>query len=48
MSAVIIVQRQSELLEIVPALYPTGRFAGLLDSGQKQRNQNCDDCNHNQ
>ncbi len=35
----VIVNRQADLLEIVLALRPAGRFAGLLDSGQQQGNQ---------
>ncbi len=33
---VVVVQRQAELLQIVLALGPAARFAGLLDSGQQQ------------
>ena len=45
MSFLVIVQRHSQLLQIVFALRSSGRFASLLDGGQQQRYQNCDDCN---
>jgi hypothetical protein len=44
----VIVNRQSDLLEIVFALRSAGRFAGLLDSGQQQGNQHGNNGNDDQ
>lgn len=47
MGVQIIVERQADLLEIVAALSPARRLAGLLNSGKEQRDQDGDNCNHN-
>lgn len=43
----IVVQRQSDLANIVLATCPPGSFSGLLYRWQQQRDQNRDDGNHN-
>ncbi len=48
MGVMIIVKRQPHLLHRVLALRPAGRFAGLLDSGEQQRNQDRDNRDHHQ
>ena len=40
--------RDAELLQLVLAFRTAGGFAGLLNGGQKQRNQNRNNCDHNQ
>jgi hypothetical protein len=45
---VVIVRGKRQLLQLVLALRSTGRFAGLLDSRQQERNQNGNDGNHYQ
>ena len=42
----VIVQSQTNLLQIVFALCPSGGFARVLDGRQKQRYQDGDDCDH--
>lgn len=44
----VIVECQSNLLEVVTALSPARGFSHLLHSGQEQRRQNCNDRNDNQ
>ena len=44
----VVVQRQSQLLEIVLALAAASGLAGGLHGRQKQRHQNGDDGNHDQ
>ena len=44
----IVVHRQTKLLEIVGALGPAGGFARGLHGRQKQSDQDRNDCNHNQ
>ena len=39
----VVVQAQSQLFQVVLALCPAGRFAGLLDGGEQQRDQDGDD-----
>jgi len=46
--AFVIEQRQAELFEIVGTLRPSRRFTSLLDSGQQQPNQHCDNGNDDQ
>ena len=41
--ALVVVQRQADLLEVVRALDPAGRLAGRLDGGQQQGDQHGDD-----
>jgi hypothetical protein len=41
-------QSQAELLEVVLALCSAGCLAGLLYSGEQQRNQDRNDGNHHQ
>lgn len=48
MDIMIIVQRESQLLEVVSALGSSSGFSGLLDRRQHQRHQNRDDRNHDQ
>jgi hypothetical protein len=45
---VVIVQRKSNLLQIIAALHPIGRFANLLDGGEKETNQDRDDGDHDE
>ncbi len=47
-NVVVIVQRDSDLLEIVTTLSPPCRFTRLLDCRQQERNQNCNDCDDHQ
>lgn len=44
---VIVMQRQTDLLQMIPALRATGGFTGLLH-GRQQSNHDCDDRNHHQ
>jgi hypothetical protein len=44
----IIVKRQTELLQIILTLRPASRLAGLLDRGQQQRDQDRNDRNYDQ
>ena len=46
--ALVVVQRQAELLEIVLALRPAGRLAGLLHGWQQQGHQDANDRNDHQ
>ena len=48
MNVVIIMQRQTDLLEIVDALRTTRRLSGRLHGWQQQRDQNGDDRDHHQ
>ena len=48
MHIVVIVHCESQLLEIVLALRPPGRFAGLLNCGEQQGDENGDNGNHHQ
>jgi hypothetical protein len=43
-----IVGREGQLLQIVGALRPTGRFAGRLHGRQQERDQDTDDGDHHQ
>ena len=43
MRVMVILDGESELLEVVGALHTTSRFARRLDGGQKQTNKNTDD-----
>ena len=45
---VIIMQGQTELFEVISALYPAGRFSGLLHRRQQQSNQRGNDRNDDQ
>jgi hypothetical protein len=45
---VVVVKAQRELLQMVGTLAPPGSFPGGLHRGQQQRDQNPDDCNHDQ
>jgi len=47
-SRLVIVQRQSELLEVVPAAHAIGCFSRLLNSRQKQRDEHANDGDHDQ
>ena len=47
-SSMVVVQGHPELLQIVGALHPPGGFAGRLDRGEQQRDENSDDRNDNQ
>ncbi len=47
-NVMIVVNRQPELLQVVLALRPPSGFACLLNSGQQQRNQDCDNCDDHQ
>ena len=44
----IVMQGESQLLQVVATLRPAGRFAGLLDRRQQQGNQHGDDGDHHQ
>jgi hypothetical protein len=44
----VVVHRQTELLQIVLALAPPRCFTGLLHSGQQERNQHRNDGNDNE
>ena len=44
----VVLQRQADLHEVVLALHPAGRFAGLLHRREQQGDQNGDDRNHDQ
>jgi hypothetical protein len=48
MHVMIIVKRQPKLLHVVLALSSPGGFPSGLNGRKQQRDQNCDDCNHNQ
>ena len=48
MRAVVIVHRQSNLLQIVQALGPPRRFPRRLNGGQQQGDQDADDGDHHQ
>jgi hypothetical protein len=48
MDIMVVVQCQTNLLEIVPALSSTGCFTRLLNRGEQQRDQNRDDGNDDQ
>jgi hypothetical protein len=41
-------RRERELLEVIRALLPPGRFTGCLNGGQQQRHQNANDRYDNQ
>jgi hypothetical protein len=41
-------KRDSELLEVIGALRAAGRFAGGLDRGQQECDQDPDDCDHHE
>lgn len=43
MRIVVVVQPEAELLEIVLALRPPGRLAGLLDRREEQSDEHADD-----
>ena len=43
MRAFVVVQGQADLLEVVDALGTPGGFAGRLDGGQQQGDQDADD-----
>lgn len=43
-----VVNRQSDLFEVVAALHSSGRFARLLNRGQEQSDENPNDGNHDQ
>src|SRR5262249_13844872 len=45
---VVVVKRQADLLQVVAALGPGGRFADLLDGGEEQSDQDRDDRDHHQ
>jgi hypothetical protein len=45
---VVVMQRQTDLLKIVRALRPPGRFASRLHGGQEQRHQDADNSDHHQ
>ena len=45
---VVVVQSQTDLLQIVLALRPLGGLANLLDRGQQQPDEDCDNRNHHQ
>jgi hypothetical protein len=44
----VVVQRQSELMQVVLARCPPRRLPRLLHCGQEQRNQDRNDCDHDQ
>ena len=44
----VVVKRQANLLEVVPALAGTGRLAGLLYRREQNGNEDGDDGNHHQ
>jgi hypothetical protein len=44
----VVVESQANLLEVVLALRPAGRFPSLLNRWQEQRNQDTDDRDDNQ
>ena len=44
----VVVQGRTKLLQVVVALGPPRRFAGRLDRGQQQRDQDADDGDHDQ
>jgi hypothetical protein len=46
--AVVVLNRQAELLEIVDALRPAGGLASGLDCGQQECDQDCNDGDHHQ
>ena len=46
--AVIVVQREPDLLQVVDALRPPGGLAGRLHGGQEQGDQDGDDRDHHQ
>ena len=43
MAALVVMQAQAELLEVVDALGPTGGLAGGLDGGEEQADEDGDD-----
>jgi hypothetical protein len=45
---VVVVYSQSDLLQVISTLTPSCGFPSRLHSGQKQSNQNPDNCNHYQ
>jgi hypothetical protein len=47
-SVVVVMQSQTNLLYVVAALHPPSRFAGLLDSGQEQRDKDADNGDYHQ
>jgi len=48
MRGMVVVQSNAKLFEVVPALYPPGRFTSRLNRGQKQSDQDGDDRDHDQ
>jgi hypothetical protein len=46
--AVVVVNRQPKLLEVIAAAHPASRFPCRLNGGQQQANQDADDCDNNQ
>jgi len=46
--ALVIVQAEAELLEVIGALHPVGGLADLLDRGQQQPDQDGDDSDDNE
>jgi hypothetical protein len=44
----VVVQRNAELLEIIPALGTAGSLASGLNGRQQQRDEDADDRNHDQ
>ena len=44
----VVVQREADLLDVIRATDPPGRLAGLLDSGQQERDQDPDNGNDHQ
>ena len=48
MDVVVVVERKSELFEVVAALRSPSRLTSLLNRRKKQRDQNRDDRNHDQ
>ena len=48
MDIVVVVQGQTNLLQIIPTLRAACCLAGLLHRRKKQCDQNCDDGNHHQ
>src|SRR5262249_6684392 len=43
-----VMEREADLLEIVPALSSSGCFSSLLDGRQQQCDQDCDDGDHDE
>ena len=48
MAIVIVVQGQADLFEIILALSSSGGFSSLLYRRQQQRDENSDNCDHDQ